>query len=152
MFVLATASGFSWILARAGAPQQLASLPFFASGSSAWLVLLGLNLVLLFLGTLMEAIAILLIMVPMILPIALKVGIDPIHLGVLMCFNLTIGLITPPFGSVMFVMCAIGRVTIYDFSRAAWPFILVLIGALLIITYIPETVLFLPNLILGPER
>jgi len=149
MFVLATASGFSWILARAGAPQELASLPVFSGGAPAWLILLALNVLLLVLGCVMEAIAILLIIVPMILPIALKAGIDPIHLGVMMSFNLTIGLITPPFGSIMFVMCGISRVSIYEFSREAVPFVAVLIASLALITYVPELVLFLPDLVMG---
>jgi tripartite ATP-independent transporter DctM subunit len=150
MFVLATASGFSWILARAGAPQQLATLPMFGADAPAWLVLLSINIVLVILGCLMEAIAILLITVPMILPIALKAGIDPVHLGVVMSFNLTIGLITPPFGSIMFVMCGVSRVSIWEFSRAAWPFIVILIVTLGLITYIPQLILFLPNLMMGP--
>ncbi|MBM3522474.1 MAG: TRAP transporter large permease [Alphaproteobacteria bacterium] len=149
MFVLATASGFSWILARAGAPQELASLPVFGGDAPAWLILLALNVLLLILGCVMEAIAILLIIVPMILPIALKAGIDPIHLGVVMSFNLTIGLITPPFGSIMFVMCGISRVSIYEYSREALPFVAVLILSLGLITYFPELVLFLPNLVMG---
>jgi tripartite ATP-independent transporter DctM subunit len=149
MFVLATASGFSWILARAGAPQELASLPVFGGSAPPWLILFALNILLLILGCIMEAIAILLIIVPMILPIALKAGIDPVHLGVVMSFNLSIGLITPPFGSIMFVMCAIGKVSIYEFSREALPFIAVLVVALGLVTYVPELVLFLPDLMLG---
>jgi C4-dicarboxylate transporter DctM subunit len=152
MFVLATASAFSWILARAGAPQQLAALPFFAEGSSALVVLLGLNIILLILGTLMEGIAILLIIAPMILPIADAVGIDRVHLGVIMCFNLSIGLVTPPFGSIMFVVCAIGKVSIYEFTRAVWPFVVVLIGVLILITYVPATVLWVPDLLMGPSN
>lgn len=149
MFVLATASGFSWILARAGAPEELARLPMFEAGAPAWMILLALNVLLLILGCVMEAIAILLIIVPMILPIALKAGIDPVHLGVVMCFNLSVGLITPPFGSIMFVMCGISRVSIQDFSREVIPFIGILVATLLIITYVPEVVLFLPDLVLG---
>jgi C4-dicarboxylate transporter DctM subunit len=151
MFVLATASAFSWILARAGAPQQLAQLPMFGEGAPAWMILLALNVLLLILGCVMEAIAILLIIVPMILPIALKAGIDPVHLGVVMSFNLSIGLITPPFGSIMFVMCGISKVSIHEFSREAVPFIAILVGTLLLITYVPETVLWLPDLVMGKD-
>ena len=150
-FVLATASAFSWILARAGAPQQLAQLPMFEAGAPAWMILLALNVILLVLGCVMEAIAILLIIVPMILPIALKAGIDPVHLGVVMSFNLSIGLITPPFGSIMFVMCGIAKVSIHEFSREVLPFIGILIGTLLLITYVPETVLWLPDLVMGKD-
>jgi tripartite ATP-independent transporter DctM subunit len=150
MFILATASVFSWILARGGVPDQFAALPFFADASKPWLILLTLNILLFVLGTVMEAIAILLITVPMILPIATAAGIDPIHLGVVMSFNLTIGLITPPMGSIMFVLCGIGQVSVSDFAREAWPFIAVLVAFLLLITYVPEIVLFLPDLLLGP--
>jgi tripartite ATP-independent transporter DctM subunit len=150
MFILATASVFSWILARGGVPDQFAALPFFADASKPWLILLTLNILLFVLGTVMEAIAILLITVPMILPIATAAGIDPIHLGVVMSFNLTIGLITPPMGSIMFVLCGIGQVSVPEFAREAWPFIVVLVAFLLLITYVPEIVLFLPDLLLGP--
>jgi C4-dicarboxylate transporter DctM subunit len=150
MFILATASVFSWILARGGVPDQFAALPFFADASKPWLILLTLNILLLVLGTVMEAIAILLITVPMILPIATAAAIDPIHLGVVMSFNLTIGLITPPMGSIMFVLCGIGHVSVPQFAREAWPFIAVLVAFLLVITHVPEIVLFLPDLLLGP--
>lgn len=150
MFVLATASAFSWILARGGVPAQLTRLPFFGDAARPWQVLLALNVLLLILGCLMEAIAILLIVTPMILPIAARAGIDLVHLGVVMSFNLTIGLITPPFGSIMFVVCGIGRCTITEFAREALPFIVILILALGLITYVPGLVLVLPNLVMGP--
>jgi len=103
------------------------------------------------LGMVMEAIAILLITVPMILPMAIAAGIDPIHLGVVMSFNLTIGLITPPFGSIMFVLCGIGNISVQEFARDIWPFVVILLAFLLLITYVPSIVLFLPNLLLGPS-
>jgi C4-dicarboxylate transporter DctM subunit len=151
MFILATASVFSWILARGGVPNQIASLPFFADASQPWLLFLALNILLFVLGMVMEAIAILLITVPMILPMAIAAGIDPIHLGVVMSFNLTIGLITPPFGSIMFVLCGIGNISVQEFARDIWPFVVILLAFLLLITYVPSIVLFLPNLLLGPS-
>jgi tripartite ATP-independent transporter DctM subunit len=151
MLVVALASGFSWILARGGVPSQLAHLPFFSGSAKPWMILLALNVLLLILGCLMESIAILLIMTPMILPIAIHAGIDPIHLGVVMSVNLSIGLVTPPFGTAMFVMCAIGRCSITDFSREVWPFLGALLLALIVTTYVPGIVLFLPNLIMGAK-
>ena len=151
MLILATASVFSWILARGGVPNQIASLPFFADASKPWLLLLALNILLFVLGMVMEAIAILLITVPMIMPMAIAAGIDPIHLGVVMSFNLTIGLITPPFGSIMFVLCGIGNISVQEFARDIWPFVVILLAFLLLITYVPSIVLFLPNLLLGPS-
>jgi TRAP-type C4-dicarboxylate transport system permease large subunit len=150
MFVLATVSVFSWILARAGISVQLAQLPVFGEGSPPWLILLALNVILLVLGCLMEAIAILLIMTPMILPIAARAGIDPVHLGVVMSLNLSIGLITPPFGSIMFVVCGISRCSIAEFTREVVPFVAVLLVALGLTTYVPDLVLLLPRWLLGP--
>ena len=151
MFVLATASAFSWILARAGAPRQLAALPIFAAGTPSWVIMTGLDLLLLTLGCVMEAIPILLIITPMFLPIAAKAGIDPIYLGVIMAANLSIGLITPLIGSVTFVMCGISRVPLLEFGRQSLPFVAILLVGLLVITYLPSMVLFLPNLLLGAE-
>jgi len=150
-FVLATASVFSWILARADAPRQLASLPIFSVGTSPWLIMTGLDILMLVLACVMEAIPILLIITPMILPIALKAGIDPIYLGVVMTANLAIGLVTPLIGSVTFVMCGISRVPLLEFGRRSLPFLAVLVVGLLIITYTPAMVLWLPNLLLGVE-
>jgi C4-dicarboxylate transporter DctM subunit len=150
MFVLATASVFSWILARGNVPAQVAQLQFFSDPSKPWLILLALNVLLLILGCLMDSLAILLIITPMILPITTGAGIDPVHLGVVMAVNLSIGLITPPFGSAMFVLIGISRCSMTDFAREVWPYILILALALLAMTYIPGIVLFLPNFLMGP--
>jgi C4-dicarboxylate transporter DctM subunit len=150
MFVLATASVFSWILARGGVPDQVALLPFFNDPSKPWLILLALNVLLLILGCLMDSLAILLIITPIILPIAAKAGIDPVHLGVVMTVNLSIGLVTPPFGGSMFVLMGISRISMAEFAREIWPWIIVLIVALVVMTYIPQVVLALPNLLMGP--
>jgi tripartite ATP-independent transporter DctM subunit len=151
MFILATASAFSWILARGGVPAQIGHLPFFSATASVWVILLALNILLLILGCLMESIAILLIITPMILPIATRAGIDPIHLGVVMSYNLSLGLVTPPFGSVMFVVCGIGRTTIADFTRELLPFLAILILVLVLITYYPASVTWLPDAIMGVD-
>lgn len=151
MFILATASAFSWILARGGVPAQLGHLPFFSATAGVWVILLTLNVLLLILGCLMESIAILLIITPMILPIAIRAGIDPVHLGVVMTYNLSLGLVTPPFGSVMFVVCGIGKTTIADFTRELLPFLVILVVVLGVITYIPGSVTSLPDLIMGVD-
>jgi C4-dicarboxylate transporter DctM subunit len=150
-FVLATASIFSWILARADATSQLAALPIFSADSPPWLILTGLDILMLVLACVMEAIPILLIITPMFLPIAAKAGIDPIFLGVIMTATLAIGLITPLVGSVTFVMCGISRVPLMEFGRRSLPFVAVLVIGLLVITYVPAMVLFLPNLVMGPQ-
>ncbi len=128
MFVLATASVFSWILARGNVPAQFAQLPFFSDTARPWLVLAALNVLLLILGCLMDSLAVLLIITPMILPIAIRAGIDPVHLGVVMAINLSIGLITPPFGSAMFVLMGISRCSMAEFSREVWPYVALLVA------------------------
>ena len=132
-------------------PEQLGHLPFFSATASVWVILLTLNVLLLILGCLMESIAILLIITPMILPIAIRAGIDPVHLGVVMSYNLSLGLVTPPFGSVMFVVCGIGKTTIADFAREVLPFLAILVVVLGVITYIPGSVTWLPDLIMGVD-
>lgn len=152
IFVLATASIFSWILARGGVPAQMARLPFFSEGAKPWVILLALNILWLIMGCLMDSLAILLVTAPMFLPLTAQAGLDPIHLGVVMVLNLSIGMATPPFGTAMFVLCGISRCTIWEFSREVWPFILALIVVLILTTYIPALVLFLPNLLMGTAR
>lgn len=149
MFVFATASIFSWILARGGVPAQIGELPLIGDTSHPWLMLMALNVLLLVLGALMDSLAILLIITPIILPLAAKAGIDPVHLGVLMSVNLSIGLITPPVGSIMFVLCGLTRCSIAEFSREIGVFVAVLIVPLMLTTYVPALVLFLPDLLMG---
>jgi tripartite ATP-independent transporter DctM subunit len=147
MLIVAAASVFSWVMTRAGVGEVVSSLPLFGAGAPGWLMLLALNVVLLVLGCFMDAIAILLIITPVIQPLALRAGIDPVHLGVVMSINLSIGLITPPFGTAMFVLLGIAKIDMLQFARAVWPLILVLIVALLLVTYIPAISLFLPQLL-----
>ncbi len=96
----------------------------------------------------MEAIAILLIVTPIILPITTAAGIDPLHLGVLITVNLSIGLITPPVGVVMYIVCSIGKVSIPEFTKQAWPFLVALVVALMLITYVPALTTALPNAVM----
>jgi C4-dicarboxylate transporter, DctM subunit len=149
MFVLATASVFSWILARGDVPAHFGRLPFFSDPSRPWVILIALNVLLLILGCLMDSLAVLLIITPMILPIATRAGIDPVHLGVVMAVNLSIGLITPPFRSALFVLMAISRCSMVEFAREVWPYIVMLVVALILMTYIPGLVLFFPDLLMG---
>ncbi len=150
MFVFAAASIFSWILARGNVPAELARLPVLSNAAHPALMLLALNLLLLGLGALMDAIAIIVIITPMFLPLALAAGIDPVHLGVIMAVNISIGLVTPPVGSILFVLCALTGTTVPQLTREIWIFVLALLLPLLLITYVPALVLFLPNLLMGP--
>lgn len=150
MLVFAAASIFSWILARGNVPAELARLPMLSDAENPAMMLLALNLLLLALGALMDAIAIIVIITPMFLPLALAAGLDPVHLGVVMAVNISIGLVTPPVGSILFVLCGLTGTTVPQLTREIWIFVLALLLPLLLITYNPALVLFLPNLLMGP--
>lgn len=145
MLVIAAASPFSWLLAREQVGQAVVQL-LAHIGDNKILFLLVLNVVLLVLGMFLDATAILIIVVPVLVPVFAALGLDPVHMGVIVVMNLMIGMVTPPFGLVMYVVCDILKVTITDFTRELWPFLLALVAILLTITYVPELVLFLPKL------
>ena len=145
MLVIAAASPFSWLLAREQVGQEVVQL-LAHIGDNEILFLLLLNVILLVLGMFLDATAVLIIVVPVLVPVFAALGLDPVHMGVIVVMNLMIGLVTPPFGLIMFVVCNILKVTITDFIREVWPFLLALVAILLTITYVPELVLFLPNL------
>ena len=145
MLVIAAASPFSWLLAREQVGQEVVQL-LAHIGDNEILFLLLLNVILLVLGMFLDATAVLIIVVPVLVPVFAALGLDPVHMGVMVVMNLMIGMVTPPFGLVMYVVCDILKVTITDFIREVWPFLLALVAILLTITYVPELVLFLPNL------
>ena len=145
MLVIAAAAPFSWLLAREQVGQAVVQL-LSHIGDNKILFLLLLNVLLLVLGMFLDATAILIIVVPVLVPVFGALGLDPVHMGVMVVMNLMIGLVTPPFGLVMYVVCDILKVTITDFTRELWPFLLALVAILLTITYVPELVLFLPKL------
>jgi tripartite ATP-independent transporter DctM subunit len=145
MLVIAAAAPFSWLLAREQVGQAVVQL-LGTIGDNKILFLLLLNVILLVLGMFLDATAILIIVVPVLVPVFAALGLDPVHMGVMVVMNLMIGMVTPPFGLVMYVVCDILKVTITDFTRELWPFLLALVAILLTITYVPELVLFLPKL------
>jgi TRAP-type C4-dicarboxylate transport system permease large subunit len=109
------------------------------------MLLLLINILLLLLGTFMDLAPMLLICTPILLPVMVKFGVDPVHFGMIMILNLGIGLITPPVGPTLFVGCAIGKVTMEEVSRELWPFYGAMCLALLIVTYVPAVSLWLPS-------
>ena len=102
---------------------------------------------LLFLGTFMDMAPLIIISTPIFLPVVKAYGMDPVHFGIIMILNQGIGLITPPVGSVLFVGCAIGKISIMNSMRTIWPFFLASLIVLAIITYVPEVSLFLPRIL-----
>jgi C4-dicarboxylate transporter, DctM subunit len=147
LFIVAASSLMGWLLAIEKVPQALMS-GFLSISTNPWVILLIINIFLLILGCLLDSIPILIILVPVLSPLIMRLGIDPIHFGVVMVLNLMIGLLTPPVGMVMYVVCSLAGVTIKDFTRECWPMMLALIVVLAMITFYPPLVVWLPNLLL----
>ena len=146
LLVVATANIFSWILATEQIPQ-MASRFIMSVSSSPWIFLAMVNIFLLIVGCFMETAAALIILVPILAPVAVGMGIDPIHFGFVFVYNLIIGLVTPPLGLCLFVSCGISNISLEKISRSMLPFLAVLIGLLVLFTYVPSVCLFLPDLL-----
>ena len=147
MLLIAFASSFGYIMALMQLPAKVTAF-FLTISENKYVILLLINLMLLFLGTLMDMAPLILICAPILYPVMLQFGVDPVHFGMIMLVNLGIGLITPPVGSVLFVGCAIGRVTIEQVTKTIWPFYLAMLIVLALVTYVPAISLWLPRLLL----
>ncbi|MDO9523991.1 MAG: TRAP transporter large permease [Gemmobacter sp.] len=146
MFIVASASVFSLILSLEQVPQALIGALTQISDNKI-VVLITINVALLILGTVFEGLAIIVILGPMLVQLATTLGIDPVHLGVVLVFNTAIGSLTPPVGTVMFTVCSITRCSVEEFTRAILPFLGALLGVLALLTFVPGLVTFLPNLL-----
>ena len=146
MFIVANALLFAHVLTTERIPQTIAEI-IVGWGMPAWQFLVVVNILLLIAGMFMEPTGIILIMAPILFPIATRLGIDPVHLGIIMVVNLEIGMVTPPIGLNLFVTAGITKMSIMGVARAALPWTLVLLLFLIIITYVPAISLFLPNML-----
>ena len=146
MFIVANALLFAHVLTTERIPQQIAEV-IIGWGMTGWQFLIVVNILLLIAGMFMEPTGIILILAPILFPIATQLGIDPVHLGIIMVVNLEIGMVTPPIGLNLFVTAGITRMSIGQVVRAALPWTLVLLAFLVVITYVPAITLFLPNLL-----
>ncbi len=146
MFIVANALLFAHVLTTERIPQQIAE-SIIALGMPAWQFLIVVNILLLIAGMFMEPTGIILIMAPILFPIATQLGIDPVHLGIIMVVNLEIGMVTPPIGLNLFVTSGITKMPILSVARAALPWTGVLLLFLIMITYIPQITMLLPNLL-----
>jgi tripartite ATP-independent transporter DctM subunit len=143
-----TASLMGWVLARAQVPQQLGAW-ILGTTRNPLIILLMVNVFLLIVGCFMEALAAMIILVPVFLPVIQSVGIDPVHFGIVMVLNLMIGTLTPPVGIVLFVVARVAKLPFEVVTRATVPFLVPLIAVLVLITVFPELVLWLPRQVLG---
>ena len=146
LLIVAAASPFSWILGIEQAPQAIAELLTGATDNPI-VVLLMLNVVLLILGCFMETMAIMIILVPILLPVLTHFQIDLTHFGIILLVNLTIGQLTPPVGVLLFVASSVGKVPLGQLAREVIPYVGVLIVALMMITYLPWLSLWLPSVL-----
>ena len=151
MFIVVSATLFAWILAKEQIPQLVANF-LLSNVSNYYLLLLIINVILLVVGCFMETVASINILVPVFLPLILQMGIDPVHFGVMMILNLVIGVITPPFGTVLFVLSSVAKVPVDRVAKATSRFYLPLLVSLALVALIPQLTLFLPNLIFGVAK
>jgi tripartite ATP-independent transporter DctM subunit len=145
LMVIGSAAAFGWLLAYLKVPASVVDFLKSISDNPIVIILL-INVSLLVLGTFMDMSPLIVITTPIFLPVATAYGVDPVQFGVILILNLGIGLCTPPVGSVLFVGCAVGRVSIWEVVKTIWPFYLAAVATLLLVTYIPGLSLWLPSL------
>ena len=148
MLILGAANALMWALTWERVPLQMAQA-LFALSDNPYVLLLLINALLLFLGCLMEGTALLIILTPILVPVITKLGVDPVHFGLIIVLNLTVGAVTPPVGTILYTVCAIVGVSVEEFTREVLPFLVALVAVLFVVTYVPPTVLWLPNLVMG---
>lgn len=146
LFIIAAAGVFSMVLALEQVPQKMVTV-LLGISENKYVILLVINIFLLALGTLLEGLALMIILVPILLEVTRSLGVDPVHFGIVLVFNTTIGSITPPVGTVLFTVCSITKCSIEEFAAESVPFLAALIGVLLLLTFVPPLVTFLPNLL-----
>jgi len=144
LFIVTAASIFAWLLTTTQAAQLLADW-ILSVTQNKWVFLLLANVLILFVGCFIDTIAAITILVPILLPIVLKLGIDPIHFGLIMTLNLMVGLLHPPLGMVLFVLARISKMSVERTTMAIMPWLAPLLLALAAITYIPQITLALPH-------
>ncbi len=148
LYIITNAILFSYLLTYENIPQLMAQW-IIDQGLTPWMFLLFVNVLLFFAGDFMEPTSIILILAPLFLPVALTLGIDPVHLGIIMTINMELGMITPPVGLNLYVASGLAKMGLTDVTKAAAPWALVVTFVLLVVTYIPDISLWLPRIIYG---
>ncbi len=145
LFIVAAASIFGWMLTATGVTTDIAKWVLDFT-KEAWVFLLLANLLMLFVGCFLEPTAAITILVPILVPIATQLGVDPVHFGLVMVLNLMIGLLHPPMGMVLFVLARVAKLSVERTTMAILPWLFPLLGSLAVITYFPKLVLWLPKM------
>jgi tripartite ATP-independent transporter DctM subunit len=146
MMLIACAASVGYMMALMQMPAHITAF-FLTLSSNKYVILILINIMLLVLGCLVDMAPSILITTPILLPVVMKFGVDPVHFGMIMLLNLGIGLCHPPVGATLFVGCAVGRVRMEDVMKQIWPFYGVMFGVLMLVTYIPAISLWLPRLL-----
>jgi TRAP-type C4-dicarboxylate transport system permease large subunit len=142
--IVAAAAPFGWLLSAEMIPQSLTAAMLSITDNPNIIIFLML-LLLLFVGTFMETIAAIIVITPVLLPLATKLGLNLIHFGLLECFAIYIGLTTPPVGICLYIACSISGVSLEKLTRSIIPFIMISIAILIIIAYFPSVFMYLPS-------
>jgi len=145
LLLIGTSMGMSWVMSYENIPQEV-SQGLITLSDNPIIILLIINLILLFVGIFMDMTPAVLIFTPIFLPVVERLGMDPVHFGIVMVMNLCIGLCTPPVGSVLFIGCGVAGISIQKVLKPLIPMFLALIVVLLLVTYIPALTLWLPSL------
>ena len=146
MFIIANAGLFAFLITRAGVPDAIGRYLEAVLQSPA-LFLLGVNAALFFIGMFIETSAAIIVLAPILAPVAIHFGIDPVHFGLIMVVNLALGMITPPFGVNLFAACTVAKISLDRIVGFLIPFVLVILGCLMVVTYVPQLSLFLRDLV-----
>jgi len=144
--LIACASSVGYVMALTQMPAKITAF-FLTISSNKYVILFLINILLLVLGTLVDMAPSILISTPILLPVMINFGVDPVHFGMIMMLNLGIGLCHPPVGAILFVGCAVGKVSIEEVMRKIWPFYAVMFTVLMLVTYLPALSLWLPELV-----
>jgi tripartite ATP-independent transporter DctM subunit len=148
MFIISTAGFFGWLLLYLRIPDAVIE-GLMSVSTRPWVILLIINVILLMLGCFMEGIAIMLLTIPVFVPLITKLGIDPVHFGVVMTLNLMLGLLTPPVGMALYAVASVGQVPLWELARELVPYMISILAVLILTTYIPGLVTCIPNLVMG---
>jgi len=146
LYIITNAVLFSFIMANENIPQALADW-MLGNGLGMIAFLLAVNVILLMAGNFMEPSSIMLIFAPILFPVAMKLGIDPIHFGIIMVVNMEVGMCHPPVGLNLYVASGITKMGITELTVAVWPWLLAMLGFLVVVTYVPELSLWLPRML-----
>jgi C4-dicarboxylate transporter, DctM subunit len=146
MFIIANAGLFAFLITRAGVPEAIGHWLQDVLKSPAYF-LLGVNVALFFIGMFIETSAAIIVLAPILAPVAMHFGIDPVHFGLVMVVNLALGMITPPFGVNLFAACTVARISLDRMIKDLIPFVLVILVCLMVVSYVPALSLTLRDLV-----